>query len=255
MTVEVREGWLFGDLPGPGGERVDIIRFPRVDQKPWSRLIKDPPNLCLHTTEGGTSLGDRYKSWEFPPNFAVGDGKIVQLFPLGYASEAVDTKDGYLLQVEIAYTVGGKPANLIYLPPPSSLDPLVALVAFLHKRGLITTGLRRPNPTWPVALDRGPQAVPSYYRRTDGTWAASGVYGHVEMPDDEHWDPGSFDYPTFFGLVQDVLDGTSEEDEMFKDWRAGWQAHEDGKVLNADWPQDKKDGWRDRDRVLKDAKA
>jgi hypothetical protein len=33
------------------------------------------------------------------------------------------------------------------------------------------------------------------------------------MPDDEHWDPGSFDYPTFFGMVREVI----EEGDMTPD--------------------------------------
>jgi hypothetical protein len=178
--------------------------------RPWSSLQKNPPNLCLHTTEGGPVLGERYKTWEFPPNFACGDGKIVQLFPLGFASEAVDTKDAFLLQIELAWTVGGKPVAQVYLPAESTLGPLVALVAWLHKTNHITTGLKRPNPDWPVALDRGPQAVDTYYRRTDGTWPAAGVYGHVEMPDDEHWDPGSFDYPAFFKRVEAAINGGND---------------------------------------------
>jgi len=217
--VEIVDGWVHGELPGPNGS-VEVIRFPREDKKPWSELVMNPPNLCLHTTEGGVVLGDRYKVWEFPPNFACGDGHIVQLFPLGFASEGVDTKDGFLLQIELAFTVdprrGGPGASKIYLPPPSTLDPLVALVAFLHKERLITTGLRRPNPDWPVALDKGPQARDDYYRRTDGTWPKHGVYGHVEIPDDEHYDPASIDYPALFHMVRDVLEEgelTPEQEE------------------------------------------
>jgi len=214
VTFEVRDGWIHGELPGPNGP-VEVIRFPRVDMKPWSKLIKVPPNLCLHTTEGSTTLGEKYKGWDFPPNFACGDGHIVQLFPLGFASKAVDTKDGHLMQVELAFRVGEGDGGLgsatkIYLPPRSTLDPLVALVAFLHKEKLITTGLRRPNPDWPVSLDRLPAAKDTYYRRTDGTWPKAGVYGHVEIPDDEHYDPASFDYPAFFEMVRNVL----EEDEL-----------------------------------------
>jgi hypothetical protein len=203
--TEIVDGWIRGELPGPDGS-IQVIRAPREDTRPWSKLAKNPPNLCLHTTEGGPDLGERFKSWEFPPNFACGDFKIVQLFPLGFASKAVDTKDPFLLQIEMAWTVGGKPVNTVYLPAPSTLFPTVALVAFLHTQRLITTGLERPNNDWPVALDRGPQARSDYYRRNDGTWPKTGVYGHVEMPDDEHWDPGSFDYPRFFAMVRTVIE-------------------------------------------------
>jgi hypothetical protein len=218
MMVEIREGWIHGSLPGPNGP-VEVIRSPREDRKPWSKLTKDPPNLCLHTTEGSTSLGERYKTWEFPPNFACGDGHIVQLFPLGCASEAVLTLDGSLLQVELAYRVADQPATKVYLPPPSTLDPLVALTAFLHERKLITTGLRRPNSDWPLSLDKLPAATEAYYRRSDGTWPKPGVYGHVDLPENKHYDPASFDYPTFFQMVQEVLDGglTPEQEHAFLD--------------------------------------
>jgi hypothetical protein len=36
--------------------------------------------------------------------------------------------------------------------------------------------------------------VDAYYRRHE-VWDAPFVYGHVEIPGDEHWDPGSLDYP------------------------------------------------------------
>jgi hypothetical protein len=206
MTYEVRDGWIHGELPGPNGD-VQVIRSPRDDKKPWKRLQKNPPNLCLHTTEGSTTLGERYKTWDFPPNFACGDGTIVQLFPLGFASHAVDTKDEFLLQVELAYRVADHAPDKVYLPPPTTLDPLVALTAFLHDQKHITTGLKRPNSRWPLGLDRLPAAKDTYYRRGDGTWPKDGVYGHVELPDDEHYDPASFDYPAFFAMVQGVLDG------------------------------------------------
>lgn len=223
MSIEVRDGWLFGTLPDHTGAEIPIVRFPRNDMKPWSRLALDKPHPCLHTTEGGPVLGERYKFWDFPPQFACGDFKIVQLFPLWAAGEAVDTKDAFLMQIELADRVADHPPNKVRLPVASTLNPLVALAAFLHRRELVSTFLRRPNLDWPVALDRLPAATDDYYRRTDGTWPKPGVYGHVEMPDDEHWDPGSFDYPAFFALVRNVIDdmGYAEFEQGLRDKRQG----------------------------------
>jgi hypothetical protein len=39
--------------------------------------------------------------------------------------------------------------------------------------------------------------VDTYYRRRE-VWDEPFVYGHVEIPGDEHWDPGSLDHPTLF---------------------------------------------------------
>ncbi len=43
-----------------------------------------------------------------------------------------------------------------WLPFHHALQPLVALVAFLHQRKLIKTGLSRPTDDWPIAVDHLP---------------------------------------------------------------------------------------------------
>lgn len=218
--------WLPDGIPGPKGP-VKVVKSPRTDQS-RVRLTKNPPNLVLHTTEGGSSLGQAYKTWDYPPQFAVGDGKIVQLFPTWAQGESVDTEDALAMQVEIAADCRIEK----WLPAPSSLEPLVALVAFLHREKLITTGLKRPDgQDWPIAVDRLPAAVDTYYRRRSGVWPAAGVYGHIEMPNDEHWDPGGFDYPVFFNMVESVLDGgddmTPEQLQRLKDVEAGMRGVDD----------------------------
>src|SRR6266498_3189605 len=70
-----------------------------------------------------------------------------------------------------------------WLPFRPALQPLVALVAFLHQRKLIKTGLSRPTDDWPIAVDHLPAAVFDYYRRKAGLWPdVAGVYGHIELP-------------------------------------------------------------------------
>lgn len=49
--------------------------------------------------------------------------------------------------------------------------------------------------------------------------------------------------------------GEGEEDEMFEMWKAGWDAHEAGKQQNEDWAGMKKQGWRDREKVINEAVA
>jgi hypothetical protein len=111
-----------------------------------------------------------------------------------------------------------------WLPFRHALQPLVALVAFLHKRRLIKTGLSRPTDDWPIAVVHLPAAVFDYYRRSAGLWPDfPGVYGHIELPGDDHWDPGGFDYPEFFGIVRDVLGG--DEDMRMDELIKGHQAY------------------------------
>ena len=160
--------------------------------------IADNPDLCLHTTETSGYV----TTLEFPSNFQCGGGVIGQHIKLGLSGDAVFTEDDVLMQIEMV----GRSQLARWLPQESTLGPTVALVAWLHRTGRIRTGLKRPNPNWPVVLDRGPQASVDYYRRKDGTWRDAGVYGHVEIPTNDHWDPGSFDYPKFFTRVQNAIE-------------------------------------------------
>jgi hypothetical protein len=49
--------------------------------------------------------------------------------------------------------------------------------------------------------------------------------------------------------------GIDKEDAMFQEWKAGWDAHESGKQQNEDWTGMKKQGWRDREHVIREAVA
>lgn len=35
---------------------------------------------------------------------------------------------------------------------------------------------------------------------------------HIEMPGDEHWDPGGLNYPVIFEMVNDVLNAGGDEE-------------------------------------------
>jgi hypothetical protein len=212
----IEDGWIAGKLLGPSGD----VPVRRQEKPPYVRLATATPNLVLHTTET-----DRLVPLQYPSQFQVGEGVIVQHRPLWAKGEALrgdTTNDPYAMQIEIV----GRSRLDVWLPGKSSLEPLVALVAFLHQENLIRTGLARPT-DWPTRLDRGPQAVEGYYRRHAGLWhQTAGVYGHVEIPINTHWDPGSFDYPRFFGMVRDVLNADGGEDDMrFEDYLRGFDKY------------------------------
>ena len=62
------------------------------------------------------------------------------------------------------------------------------------------------NSTWPVEVDRSRAATVGYHRRRAELWPrVAGVYGHIELPGNDHWDPGGFDYERFFSLVRELL--------------------------------------------------
>ncbi len=214
MTYTIHaDGWVTGTLTGPGSVEYPIEKHecPRALGAPYRSLTKTPPDLLLHTTEG-VDLDSAIATLRLKfaaSQWACGENRIAQLRPLWAQGAAVDTQGEFFMQVENV----AKSQLTLWLPAKETLNPLVALVAFLHKERIITTGLERPPglASLPLVLDKGPQASASYYRRFLAPEPAQdGVRGHVDSKDDEHYDPGSFDYPAFFALVEGVLGGDSD---------------------------------------------
>jgi hypothetical protein len=201
VSARVESGWILGSLPGPEGSEYTVEHVKRTSPAPRT-LLRKPPNLALHTTETD-GLGNMPAEHDFPPNAWVGDHRIVQCYQVDQGGHSTDEQDSFFFQIEIV----GRSQTGRWLPADSSLYPLVALVAFLHDNKLVATALKRPPRLRevPTVIDRLPAAEDTYYRR--GPVQAPGVYGHVDCAGDEHWDPGGFDYPAFFGLVSDVLEG------------------------------------------------
>jgi hypothetical protein len=193
---KIEDGWIFGSLPDDKGHEWPIVRHPQGSRGPQAA---GTPNLVLHTTETSGYV----EQLQYPSNFQCGEGVIGQHIRLGYQGDAVFVHDAECIGIEM---VGFSQLGL-WLPGESTLGPTVALTAWLHRTGRIKTGVKRPR-DWPMVLDRGPQAVDTYYRRLAGLWPDTpGVYGHVDLPDNHHWDPGSFNYPVFFNRVQAALEG------------------------------------------------
>lgn len=240
MTVKIEDGWVSGTLPDDTGKEWPVKQF----RQPAARgdLKVEVPNLVLHTTETDGYI----ETLKYPSQWQTGEGIIGQHIKLGLAGDSVWTYDTILQQIEMV----GRSKLGLWLPGEPTLGPTVALVAWLHKKGLIRTGVSRPArlKDLPLVLDKGPQAVKSYYRRMVPD--EPGVYGHVDIKDNTHWDPGSFDYDTFLSRVMTAIN-LEEDDRMFTEWYAGFRAHEAGEPEPADGFAKK--GWNDRKRLLADA--
>lgn len=236
MVLEVRDGWMFGSLRDDVGRDWPIVRHKQASRGPTVSF----PDLCLHTTET-----DGYvEELEFPSQFQVGEGKIGQHIRLGLQGDAVLEHDSEVVGIEMV----GRSQLHRWLPAESTLGPCIALVAWLHRSGKIRTGLERPNPDWPVVLDRMPAADTSYYRRHDGTWRSPGVYGHVEIPGNSHYDPGSFDYPAFFARVQAALDPGKDDDAMYESYKRGFKDFIQTAREKGSDPGPPPEHWADEDR-------
>jgi hypothetical protein len=242
MSAIITDGWVSGTLPGPGGREYQIKRFA---QGPYYSLAQVKPNLVLHTTET-----DGYvEHLQYPSQWQVGEGIIGQHRPLWAKGEALKgdtTNDPYAMQIEIV----GRSQLELWLPKPASLGPLVALMAFFQERGLVKSAVTRPT-NWADKLDRGPQATSSYYRRQAGLWPqTAGVYGHVDVPDNDHWDPGSLEYAQLFQMVRDVTnpagsDAMSDYEKGMAAFATAARAGNPDKPVETDWTTEKKQGYRD----------
>jgi hypothetical protein len=241
MTVTNVGGWLSGSLPDDTGREWPVVQ--RRQESARGPLRPAIPNLILHTTET-----DRYlDTLKFPSQWQCGEGKIGQHIKLGLAGDAVNNWDNFAQQVEMV----GRSNLKLWLPSEATLGPTVALVAWLHQNDQIKTGLKRPA-LWPTVLDKGPQAVEGYYRRHAGLWPETpGVYGHVDIPDNSHWDPGSFDYPRFFARVQKALGIGDDDMAGVDDIIQGGADFRSGKPLPANATKAYRYGWHNEERIKK----
>jgi hypothetical protein len=238
MSVTVKDGWLTGSLPDDTGREWPVVQRRQASAR--GPLKVRIGNLILHTTET-----DRYlDTLRFPSQWQCGEGKIGQHIQLGLAGDAVNNWDSFAQQIEMV----GRSQLGLWLPEEATLGPTVALVAWLHQTVKIKTGLKRPA-LWPVVLDRGPQAVEGYYRRHAGLWPETpGVFGHVDIPDNSHWDPGSFDYPRFFARVEQVIEG-GDDDMGTTDMRLGGESFRKGEALPPNANADFKYGYNLEKRI------
>jgi hypothetical protein len=159
----------------------------------------------MHTTEVSfDSALNEFKS-KFAPHFLVGKGRIIQFAPLGRMAHALEHNKGTVetnrwarVQIEVA----GKSQLDLWKPDDQTFDTLAALVAVVsHAAGIPLVRL------WPDQLDKKVVwATPKNPRRHQHVWGKkAGWFGHIEVPGNSHWDPGSLDYTSLFARAQDLM--------------------------------------------------
>lgn len=190
----VNGGWL-GRIGG--GFEVEQLARPlggAVD-------LSQPEQGIMHTTEGSTFSGalSTLDAEQFWPNFMVGveaSGaiRICQFYPFGTAARAVEhtgaieTNAWARAQIEV---VGFSNLTTAWEPSNPTFDALAALLAALS---------RDP---WNIPLTRPGGWADTYdgtgARRVSGVWGTqAGWYGHSEIPENSHLDPGKLIYSDLF---------------------------------------------------------
>jgi hypothetical protein len=144
----------------------------------------------MHTIEGNLGSGLSVFQQHFAPHFALDGRRIVQMIPLGMIACALENHPGGVetnritrAQIEVA----GKSQEKSWLPDAQTADALADLMATLKLTADIP--LTRP---FPENMPPKPWAVANFKRRQAGKWGrTAGWFGHVEVPENAHWDPGA----------------------------------------------------------------
>lgn len=167
--------------------------------------LSKPPTVGLHTTEGGwDSSISVFRSRLTTPIFLVGNKRLGQCAPLGEMGAAFENDPGGVetnrwcrVQIEIVEFSEQK----CWLPDDGTLDVLVHLLAWIADN----CGVPMKRAWDGCDLGPTPWATEDFPRRHANKWGNfAGVFGHVEIPENAHWDPGELDYPKLFAKVRDV---------------------------------------------------
>lgn len=172
--------------------------------------VSAPATGVLHTTEGGSwdGLIAEFKG-KFAPHFLVGPGRIAQLLPLGRAAAALKHPDGApptngiaRVQIEVIGFSQTKP----YSFDLRTRDALAMLLAVLSDSSVAGIPLARP---FTDDMPAQPWATTSFPRRLVGKWGkVAGWYGHVEVPNNSHWDPGALQWTGLLSAARKNLSPT-----------------------------------------------
>lgn len=156
-----------------------------------------PRKGVLHTTEGSTLEGalSAYRSKGFCPNFTLGKDargktRVLQHKPLGIMgstlanpSGGVDTNRLVMAQIEL---VGFSKKDLWY-PEKDDADALTALMGALCIEAKIPL-------QWQLV------------RRDPRLWTrVQGWCGHIDVPENYHWDPGQLDHKRLMVKVREKI--------------------------------------------------
>jgi hypothetical protein len=187
------DGWI--DRIGPF--EVERAEIPRPGNRPYFNNSHTRIGV-LHTTEGSTvksafhTLSEKHSA----PHFIAGENRILQCRPITKQAAALLSTQQYnpntdaALQIEMV----GFSKQSLWMPPQSSLDPVVAIMRWAVGDPL-NVPLKRPVDAW---LDdctdvKLPWAVSSNARRqAQNIWPkVTGWYMHMEVPVNNHWDCGA----------------------------------------------------------------
>ncbi len=203
-----------------GDFKVEKKEIGRPGGKPYF-LTSSSMIGVLHTTEGNSVDSDwKTLNKNFgAPHFITGENRIVQCRPIGVQGAALKTNPPVFpnvnaqVQIEMSCkTKMEKGVPVLWLPPPSVLEPTLAVMAWCAKN--LNIPLQKPA-NWPDdGLDlKGTIWAANNKRRKEaaaGLWPkGKGWWMHLEVPAQQktwHFDCGALRRTEMFRLAQELLD-------------------------------------------------
>lgn len=199
-----------------------------VEKREMKRLGGKPYYLSsstligvLHTTEGNSVNSDcntLQKNYS-APHFVTGENRIIQCRPLTAQGAALKTNPPFFpnaqaqVQIEMSCkTKMEKGVPVLWLPPPSVLEPTLAVMAWCMKN--LGIPLQKPA-NWPDdGLDlKGTIWAANNKRRKEaaaGLWPkGKGWWMHLEVPAQQkswHFDCGALRRTEMFRQAEELLD-------------------------------------------------
>lgn len=242
-----------------GGIVVERDHVPYLGEE---SLLSVPRKGALHTTEGSFESADSEFKTKFAPNALLGrDAKkklrLIEYAGIGVMAHALFNESGGVetnrvvhYQVEIA---GFRQLDqeILLSPDMGQLDPqfrqvLAALMEIVAQRG-------------GVPLQRGGDGT-----RSLSNWKNhAGWFGHVEVPENDHTDPGKHQYAKDFAiaLADDtqfrvvLMDGEGHQLAQSRTFIRGQLAARLDTILKSFSDEIRPELWNDRDCVLRLKKA
>jgi len=150
--------------------------------------VAGPFRIVHHTTEGSSYAGARaaYAANRSDPHFTVSGGEIHQHVDTGEAARAlknapggVETNRASAIQIEVV-AFAGQPKDV------TTLQAVAQLCRWIEGEHGIPQTWPNGHPRWSTNGQN-----PGGHNRNAATWAGEdGHYGHSQVPENTHWDPG-----------------------------------------------------------------
>jgi hypothetical protein len=185
----------------PWLDRVGTFKVTR-DEKPHfhaSVRLDSPRSGVLHTTEGGWAGSEAVFKRHFAPHFMLGmlngEPTIEQYVPVGLIGAAMKAhNDLAIVQVECIGYAEEKSWQF--------QEQVQELIASLMMACEAEYGIPLSRP-WPDGVYGRARASDPH--RQEGKFGhIPGWYGHGDIPDNDHWDPGNLRWSELFSRARDL---------------------------------------------------